>query len=222
MSNPDSNADWKQLAASRARSHWRAICLGSTAYMIVFFAAYFWLLRHPLFHVTVMPLTALDRWIGFQPWSIALYVSLWLYVSLVPLLLQDPGELLFYLREAIILGLIGFAIFFFWPTTIPAPDINWALHPSVDFLKSVDAAGNACPSLHAAFAAMSFVWLHRLLRQMDAPVLMHAVNFLWCLGILYSTLATKQHVAIDLESGVLLGLGVAILHPLITSRWDVQ
>jgi len=49
MSKSSGNADWKQLAASRVRSHWRAISLGSTAYMIVFFVVYFWLLRHPVF-----------------------------------------------------------------------------------------------------------------------------------------------------------------------------
>ena len=53
----------------------------------------------------------------------------------------------------------------------------------------------------------------RLLRYLGAPHWLRALNWLWCLGILYSTLATKQHVAIDLYAGVALGLAVALLRP---------
>ena len=33
---------------------------------------------------------------------------------------------------------------------------------STDFLKSMDASGNACPSLHVATAVFSGIWLHHL------------------------------------------------------------
>ncbi len=80
-------------------------------------------------------------------------------------------------------------------------------------LKAADASGNACPSLHAAFAVFSAVWIGRLLRRLGAPVLFHAANLCWCAGILYSTIATRQHVAVDLYAGTLLGLVVARLVP---------
>jgi membrane-associated phospholipid phosphatase len=63
-----------------------------------------------------------------------------------------------------------------------------------------------------AFTVFTAVWFRRLLRQMDAGRLVRAINWLWCLGILYSTLAIRQHVAIDVLAGTVLGLGVAVLH----------
>ncbi|MHB8424087.1 MAG: phosphatase PAP2 family protein [Gammaproteobacteria bacterium] len=209
---------WLQQAAFRLKSHWLLKLLGTTGYMTLFMLGYFWLLRHPVFPVTVMPLTGLDRLIGFQPWSIWLYASLWLYISLVPMLLDIRCELVPYLSAVTILSLTGFAIFFFWPTAIPRPDINWARYPFVAFLKSVDASGNACPSLHVAFAVLTGMWLHRLLRQMGAPVMLRVLNVCWCAGIVYSTLALKQHVALDMEAGAILGAGVAALHLFVLPR----
>lgn len=198
-------------AWSRWCDRWWLKTLGYSAYLTAFMVLYFVLLRHPLYPVRTLPLTALDGWIGFAPWSLLLYASLWFYISLVPTLLNDWNEMGAYLVQVTVLSLLGFGLFLFWPTAAPAPHIDWTQHPSVAFLKSVDASGNACPSMHAAFAALTAVWLYRLLRHLKAPRWSQAVNLLWCFGILYSTLATKQHVALDLYAGVPLGVAVAFL-----------
>ncbi|HVC29449.1 MAG TPA: phosphatase PAP2 family protein [Gammaproteobacteria bacterium] len=203
--------NWLKQAASRIKTHWLLKMLGTTGYMTVFMMGYFWLLKHTIFPVTVIPVTGLDRLISFQPWCIVPYASLWLYISLVPQLFSKWRELAPYLSAVTVLSLAGFAIFLFWPTVIPKPNIDWAQYPSVAFLKSVDASGNACPSLHVAFAVLSGVWLHRLLKQMCAPVSLHVLNACWCILIAYSTLATKQHVALDVVSGAALGLCVTML-----------
>lgn len=197
----------------RIRTHWLLKPLCFTAYMALFMAAYFLLLRDPLSPVMVMPLTFLDRLIPFAPWSLLLYVSLWFYISLVPSLLLDTREMRGYLMQVTLLSLTGFGIFLLQPTAVPVPDIDWSQHPSAAFLKSVDAAGNACPSLHVAFAVLTAVDLRQLMRHLRAPAWLHALNLLWCLGILYSTLATKQHVAWDLYAGAILGLGVGFIVP---------
>ena len=200
-------------AWSRFLFRWWLKTLGITAYIAAFMFVYFTLLRHPHFRVTQMPLTALDRSIGFAPWSLFLYATLWVYISLVPGLLWSWNEMREYLLQVTLLSLLGFAIFLFWPTAVPAALIDWSSHPAVAFLKSVDAAGNACPSLHVAFAVLSAVWLQRLLTHLRMPRSVHLGNWLWCLGILYSTLATKQHVALDLYTGVAMGLAVALVRP---------
>ena len=46
----------------------------------------------------------------------------------------------------------------------------------------------------------------------EAGVLARVANWLWCLGILYSTIATRQHVAIDVAAGAVLGAVVAVCH----------
>ncbi|MBI3885553.1 MAG: phosphatase PAP2 family protein, partial [Opitutae bacterium] len=200
-------------AGARAATWWPAKMLGTTLGMTAFFAAYFWLLRHPHFPVTVMPLTAVDRLIGFFPEALPLYLSLWLYLSLGPALLTDRRELFSYGVAALALSLLGLGIFFFWPTAVPRPDLDWSQHhPAFALLKSVDASGNACPSLHVAFAVFTAVWLGRVLRQMRAPRLARAANWLWCLGILYSTVAIRQHVALDVVAGAVLGALAAVLH----------
>jgi membrane-associated phospholipid phosphatase len=186
--------------------------IGTTLGMTAFFVVYFWVLNHPLSPTTTMPLVAVDRWVGFHPAALPLYLSLWLYVSLAPALLTDRRELASYGVATIVLGLIGLAIFLLWPTAVPQPDIAWSQHPSFAFLKSVDASGNACPSLHVAFAVFTAVWFERLLRVMRVGGLVRAFNGLWCLGILYSTIAVRQHVALDVLAGAVLGAIVVTLH----------
>jgi membrane-associated phospholipid phosphatase len=186
--------------------------LGTSLGMTVFFTAYFWVLNHPLSSPTPMPLVVVDRWIGFHPAALSLYLSLWLYVSLAPALLTNSRELASYGVAAVVLSTIGLGIFLLWPTAVPKSDIAWSQHPFFAFLKSVDASGNACPSLHVAFAVFSAVWFERLLRRMRAGGVVRAFNGLWCLGILYSTMAIRQHVALDVLAGAVLGAIVVTLH----------
>jgi membrane-associated phospholipid phosphatase len=37
-----------------------------------------------------------------------------------------------------------------------------------------------------------------------------ALNWIWCLGILYSTVATRQHVFLDVLAGAALGAVIAV------------
>ena len=202
---------WPEVAR-RVRTLWVAKMLATTLGISSFFVAYFWVLEHPVFDVTVMPVTALDHWVTFQPAAVPLYMSLWVYVSLAPALLRTGRELGFYGVGTLAVSIVGLGLFILWPTAVPASSIDWGQHPSIAFLKSVDMAGNACPSLHVAFAVFTAVWLERLLCQMHAGRAMRAVNWLWCVGIVYSTLATRQHVALDALAGTVLGAVVAVLH----------
>ena len=196
----------------RLLTWWPAKMIGTTLGMAAFFVVYFWLLQYPLHAPTTVPLTAVDRLVGFWPAALPLYLSLWFYVSLAPALLTDRRELVSYGLAAVGLSVIGLGIFFLWPTVVPPPEVDWSQHPSLAWLKSVDAAGNACPSLHVAFAVFTAVWFERLGRQMGAGRLVRALNWLWCLGILYSTIATRQHASLDVLAGAVLGATVAAIH----------
>jgi membrane-associated phospholipid phosphatase len=77
-------------------------------------------------------------------------------------------------------------------------------------LQGVDAAGNACPSLHVATAMFSAVCLDALLRRLSVPMALRWLNAGWFLAIAYSTLAVKQHVVVDVLAGSLLGLAFAL------------
>jgi membrane-associated phospholipid phosphatase len=212
------SAGWLQQVGPRVRTLWLAKLTGTILSMPVFFVVYFWLLKHPLFPITTIPRTAIDRLIGFCPEALPFYVSLWLYVVLPPAFLKNRRELASYGLAVVGLSVIAFVFFLFWPTVLPKFEMDWSQHPTFAFLKTVDASGNACPSLHVAFAVFTAIWLRRLLREMGAGRLVRALNWLWCLGILYSTIAIRQHVAIDVLAGAVLGVIVAALHLRILYR----
>ena len=203
---------WYRQPLRRLMWHLPAKVAGLVLYMVVFFAAYFALLRHPLFPVAQVPLTALDRLVPFCPQALVLYLSLWWYVSLAPSWLTAWDELNAYLWSVIGLGLSGCAFFLFWPNAMPPPQVDWSLHPGFAFLKTVDDAGNACPSLHVAFAVFTALYSGVLLRQMRAPAWVGLLNWAWCLGIVWSTMAVRQHVALDVYGGSLLGATWFLLH----------
>ena len=214
---------WLRPAGIRLLTWWPVKLAGTAGGMTLFFSVYFWVLHHPLASVTLMPRTAVDRWIGFQPAALPVYLSLWIYVSLAPALLVSRRELASLGVAWVALSVIGLGIFLFWPTAVLQAEVDWTHYPHFAFLKSVDAAGNACPSLHVAFAVFSAVWLGRSLRELGAGRGVRGLNWLWCLGILYSTVATGQHAFLDVLAGTALGTLVAAVHlRWLRQRVDLQ
>lgn len=196
----------------RARQNFWLKTVGISAFITVFFVAYFRILKFPAFPVTVMPLTIIDHWIPFTPAALVLYISLWIYVPFAPVVIGDRRALYALGWEAGGVAVLGLGIFFFLPTTIPPIEIDWARHPGFEFLKTVDASGNACPSLHVAFAVFTAIRIQETFHEIRARTGFHVANWLWCLGIVYSTLAIKQHVAVDAVAGTLLGIIGGKLH----------
>lgn len=192
-------------------AHFWLKSIGTTVIMTVFFMAYFDLLRHPSGPVTTMPLTAVDRWIGFQPWALPLYLSLWVYVCAPAMLMESRRELLRFGAGISGVCLVGLLIFYLWPTQVPSMQALYAGHPDFDLLRGIDAAGNACPSLHVASAVFAALWLDRVLPALGLGRRARWLSWLWCGLIVYSTMAIKQHVLIDVVCGLLLGWAGAVL-----------
>lgn len=185
--------------------------VGITLFMWAFFAAYFYLLQHPSRAPFLMPLTSIDRALAFQPNALLAYASLWLYVSIPPGLLMSRRELFDFGLWVGGLCAVGLLCFYLWPTAVPAllAPVDLVQYPAFAVLQGVDAAGNACPSLHVATAVFAAVWIDHLLRDMRAPHVLRAFSIVWLLLIVHSTLATKQHVLLDVLAGVALGLPFA-------------
>lgn len=206
---------WRRELRWRLRQHMWLKGTGTTVFMVLFFIVYLHLLHHPEFAVTLIPETGFDRWIGFHPWALVPYLTLWVYVSLPPALMPDRPTLLRYGVAVGLMCAVGLMIFWIWPNAVPPMQLNWGGMPGFDQLKHIDGAGNACPSLHVASALFSGIWLHRILRDIDSPPSLRLANLLWCLVIVYSTMAIKQHLLLDVLAGGLLG-GVAAAASL---RW---
>ena len=213
---PPPTPDWGGLWQRMKTLFWLKL-LGVSAFMWVFFLAYFQTLRHPQYPVFVMPLTWVDSWVQFQPWSLVAYLSLWLYVGIPAGLMPGLRALLAYGAWAALMCIVGLAIFHFFPSAVPrsAVVIDLAQHPGFALLQGVDAAGNACPSLHVAGAVFSALWIERLFRQLGLPAWLRGLNLLWGLLIVYSTLATRQHVFLDAAAGAVMGAVFAGL----SMRW---
>jgi membrane-associated phospholipid phosphatase len=187
------------------RTHFWFKCLGTIGFTAAFFAAYFYLLRHPAFPVQIIPSTRFDRLIAFQAFAFPVYASLWVYVSLPLMLMHTRCEIVEYGFWMGALCLSGLAAFYFWPTAVPTGLGDWGAAPAIAFLKGIDAAGNACPSLHVAAAVYAASQLDRELKRTRIAAPLRWASAAWCVAIAYSTMATKQHVAIDVLAGALLG-----------------
>lgn len=202
---------WYRQIGARVRRNVLLKGVGTPVAIFVFFLAYRHLLNYPMFPVSEMPLTALDDVIGFYAPALLLYVSLWLYVSIPPALLRSRRELIEYTWAIGGMCLVGLVCFLLWPTSVPPLGFERGRHPGFGILQGLDAAGNACPSLHVAAALFSAIWLDVLFREMRVGWGMRGANWCWGLGIVYSAMATKQHVAIDVLAGAMLGVVGAVL-----------
>ena len=194
----------------RMRRHFLLKLAGTTAFTWVFFIGYFHLLRYPVRPPVLMPLTALDHWIGFQPQALLAYFSLWLYIGVAPGLQKTFAELVVYGLWIGALCVTGLALFYFWPTEVPLRALPASDFPGFAMLQGVDAAGNACPSMHVAVAIFSALWIDHILRVARTPVWLRVFNAGWFVAIAFSTLAIKQHVVLDVAAGALLGVAFAL------------
>ncbi|NDU87895.1 MAG: phosphatase PAP2 family protein [Ferrovum sp.] len=175
-------------------------------FVAVFFSLYVFLLKHPSYPITFIPSTPVDQLIGVEPWTLPVYLSLWLYVSLPAMLMTTKQEIIEYGLWMSGLCLAGLVIFYFYPTAVPPTNIDWTRYPSLAFMKKMDAAGNACPSLHVATATAVCIWLHRRLPLAELGPGAVVWNLLWWGAIVYSTMATKQHMVLDVVAGIALAL----------------
>ncbi len=201
---------WLNDIKTGLSSHVLLKCISISIFISLFFVAYFYVLNHPPTEATAIPIINLDNLISFQPMALPIYLSLWVYVVIPPIIIIKLKELYAFTLMIALMSMVGLIIFYIWPTTIAVSEIDWAQYPSFVFLKSVDAAGNACPSLHVATAVFSGAWTDFIFRRIKAPTWIRLLNLVWGISIVYSTVATRQHVVLDVFGGLILA-GFAIL-----------
>jgi membrane-associated phospholipid phosphatase len=196
---------WRAKLVGRMRGHLLLTFIGTSALTFAFFIGYFYVQQHPISASAVMPTTALDDLIPFQPLALIAYLSLWIYVGAGPGLQATRAEVGSYALWSGALCLTGLTIFYFFPTRIA--EVGAAQSDSVFFrtLQEVDASGNACPSMHVAIAVFTGIRVDAVLRLVRSPRLLRLFNVACCALICYSTLAVKQHVVLDVVAGAVLG-----------------
>jgi membrane-associated phospholipid phosphatase len=172
----------------------------------LFFIAYFGVQRHPSHAPLLMPVTTLDSIIPFEPAALLAYLTLWIYVGVGPGLQRSAREFAAYGAWLCGLCMSGLVIFYFWPTRVPSAAALGNGFPGFSALHRLDESGNACPSMHVAVAIFTVLRVDEVLRGMRLPLPLRVANATWFALIVYSTLATKQHVVLDVIAGSILGL----------------
>lgn len=214
---PGWQTPWAVELGERIRKGFVRTVIATTLLTGLFFVGYFFVQRHPAHEPMVMPRIALDLIIPFQPQALWAYVSLWVYVGVGPGVQRTVNELAAYGIWLCVLCVCGLGIFYLWPTQVPVPpQLSGAGHfPGFDTLHRVDQASNACPSMHVAVAIFTVMRIDDILRLTRAPLGLRWFNAAWCMAIVYSTLAIRQHVVLDVTAGALLGL----IFGLMSLRW---
>jgi len=168
---------------------------------------YLYIQRHPLFPVTAMSATWLDRTIPFSPGAVYLYESLWLFMPIAPWLMMSRAELARYTEGFALVCLVSFSFFVIHPTACPRPVGVHDANALYEALIRTDNELNAFPSLHAALAVFHGACCHALFGRGERHGRTQLFIWIWAAGIVAATLLTKQHVIVDVVAGMILGFG---------------
>lgn len=184
-------------------TEWRRKLLLTVVLNLLFWSGYVYLGRHALRPVRTLPLTWFDTAIPFAPKAWAwVYLSEFVATGLVPWLIRDRQTLHRYVVGFVMLTLASFSCFVFFPVASPRP--LSLVSGAYGWIVRSDGFLNAFPSLHAGF----LVYVGLLMRRLwpSAPAYGVALVAIWAVAVLYATIATRQHYAIDVFAGAALGL----------------
>ena len=132
-----------------------------------------------------------------------IYESNFLIAGAIPWLMTSRAQLRRYATGFALLSGLSFVIFALFPVASPRP-ANLEENATLIFITRVDGPLNAFPSLHAGCLVYTIALARRLFgRQLHPGV--WAILWVWAMLILFATLATKQHYALDLLAGGLIG-----------------
>ncbi|EDY20940.1 phosphoesterase PA-phosphatase related [Chthoniobacter flavus Ellin428] len=189
---------------ARLRIEWRWKLWLTVALNLVFWGGYELFGRHAFFPLRPVPMTWLDRHIPFQPspWG-WIYLSQFSFTAVVPWLLTTRDGIRRYVAGFVIMMVVSFLIYLFLPTIAPWPADGGSTVPMYIILHG-SGPMNAIPSLHAAFLIYMGALAWRMFGRVT-PFWVILVAIVWGGAILYSTIATRQHYALDLAAGMVLG-----------------
>lgn len=170
---------------------------------------YFFCQRHPLRAAREFAPTFLDRWVPYRPGWVWIYSGLYYPIILYTVwVVRDPRQFVHTVASYFVLLFAQMACFLAFPVVTPP---GWRVAGGagsgwnqrfVDLVQSLDSPANCFPSMHCSVAMLTA--LH-LLPHSGAGI------FLFPVLIAVSCLYTKQHYAIDLLPGALLGWGIHAL-----------
>lgn len=150
-----------------------------------------------------LPLTFIDRGIGFHVVLIYIYISFY-FMFLISIVTNQKIYAIQCAKSIVINTLIASCIFFFFPTRMP-PAIYASDEHTHYFLsriiQSLDVKNNCFPSLHIANAYTAAFFL-----AIERKLILKWVVWIWFFLICWSVMSTGQHYFYDIIGGIILAL----------------
>ena len=156
---------------------------------------------------------AIDAKIPFSIYAIIPYSTWFFLLIIVPYLLykKDRNSLAKYIVSYLVMVVIADIIFISYPTTVARPEVTGTniIELITRLVFWVDTPILNCfPSMHCA---ISMSWLLYIITSKETNKKEKIIIPILCVAIMISTLFIKQHVFIDLVSGVILATIVYIV-----------
>ncbi len=143
-----------------------------------------------------------------------LFMFLYITISLIYFAVVDY-RLYFKLLASVVTGmLICFAVYYFYPTTVPRPNINGndIFSKMVIYIYSSDNPYNCFPSIHVLSAYLPLLFAFKYKKSTFIKVF----TLIGSISISLSTLFVKQHYFMDAVASVILG---TILYFVFTNEY---
>ena len=149
--------------------------------------------------------STLDMRFPFIPQFLIIYLGCYIFwiINYILAARQDKKSVYQFFTADFISRCICFVIFLVFPTTNTRPEITgggfW--NQAISLLYIIDAADNLFPSIHCLVSWFCYLGVRE---QKNIPVWYKRTSLVLAVLVFISTLATKQHVIVDVVSGVLL------------------
>lgn len=151
---------------------------------------------------------SLDERIPFIPWTVAIYLGCYLFwaVNYIIGVRQERTRAFRFISADLAAKFVCLLCFLLFPTTNTRPavagDSLW--DALMRLLYRIDAADNLLPSIHCLTSWFCFIAVRK---NEKIPGWYRIASLLLAVSICISTLTTKQHVLIDVVTGVALAEG---------------
>jgi membrane-associated phospholipid phosphatase len=174
-----------------------------TIAVAVFLFGYMATNHYPLFEPRLLPLFEFEKHIPFIPQTGWIYISDYIYlIVLIFLLRKKPIDRYFW--SSIVMNCINFSFYIVYPTKLarenfPLGPINFG-NLALYFARLWDAPTNCFPSSHISACVLGALFALTINRKL------FFVFSTWAALIAVSTLTVKQHYAIDIPGGIIVGI----------------